>query len=563
MAKYPHVKKAERYAKDVVAGKRVACELTRQACERHLNDLKKTDWPYYFDMEAGEKVCKFAELLPHTKGRWANPGPNKSNLIELEPWQCFALAVPFGWKRKKDGRRRFRKVYDEISRKNGKSVLGAIVGLYMFAVDGEYGAEVYSGATSEKQAWEVFRPAQQMCRKSEGFKDRFGIEVNASNLNILENGSRFEPLIGKPGDGASPHCAIVDEFHEHQTADLYDTMETGMGARDQPLMFVITTAGDNLAGPCYEMRGHAIKVLQGVYEDDELFSMIFTVDEESEWKTVRGLKKANPNFGVSVNEDYLKAQVEDAKRRSVKQGAVKTKHCNLWVQARSAWMNMEAWRGCGEDMSLEDFHGEPCIVGLDLATKIDIASRVMVFPKDIDGKRHYYAFDHHYIPEETLMTSSIGQLSGWVQDGWISATEGNEIDFTQIEEDIVGEDGVLHSHDIDEIPYDPWQATQLAQRLQEAGGKVIEMRNLVQHMSPAMKELEAAVLSGRFHHNMSPVLTWMVSNVVAKEDAKENIYPRKERSENKIDGAVALIMAMNRAMVQEPERDSIYEQGII
>ena len=561
--KYPHVKRAERYARDVVKGRRIACELTRLACQRHIDDLERSKgkWPYRFDMAKAERICKFAELLPHTKGRWAAASQSG---IKLEAWQCFALAILFGWVRKKDGYRRFRKAYNEISRKNGKSVLGAIVGLYMFAADGEYGAEVYSGATTEKQAWEVFRPAKLMAKRTPAFCERFGVEVNASNLNIADTGSRFEPLIGNPGDGSSPHCAVVDEFHEHDRSDLYDTMETGMGARTQPMMYVITTAGDNLAGPCYEMRSHAAKVLRGVYQDDELFALIYTLDSEDEWKSVNGLKKANPNYDISVSADFLKARIADAKRRASKQGAVKTKHCNLWVQSRAAWMNMEAWHKAGDrTLRLESFRGEPCIAALDLASRIDIASRLLVFTEVIDGKTHYYAFDHHYIPEETLADSDIDQLPAWVEEGWITATEGNEIDFNTIEADIIGEDterhdwegGLASEFTIDEIAYDPWQATQLAQRFTEAGARPVEIRNTVQNFSPAMKELEAAVLSGRFHHQGSPVLTWMMSNVVAKEDAKENIYPRKERPEHKIDGAVALIMGISRAMAYNADPD--------
>lgn len=569
--KYPYVKKAEQYAKDVVSGKILTCELTRLACKRHLDDLqesKKPHFSYRFDPEKGEKICKFAELLPHTKGKWAVKREKGSNLIKLEPWQCFALAILFGWARKKDGTRRFRKSYKKIPRKNGKSILAAVVGLYMFALDGEYGAEVYAGATSESQAWEVFRPAKQMCEKTPAFCQRYGIEVNASNLCIPENGSRFVPLIGNPGDGGSPHCAIVDEFHEHVTSSLYDTMETGMGARSQPLMYVITTAGDNLAGPCYEMELHAEKVLKGAYDDDELFVLIYGIDAEEEWLTDQGLIKANPNLGVSVDADFLRSQVADAKRRANKQGRTKTKHFNCWVQARQAWMNLEAWRACEDrSLTLEDFRGQRAIAAFDLASRVDIASRALVFARDFDGKRHYYAFDHHYVPEDTLADTKIDQLPGWVIEGWVTATDGNEIDFGVIEDDFLGtevapgqrEDGVVSEFHIDEMAYDPWQAIQFAQRAEAAGATTVEIRPTVQNFSPAMKELEAAVLSGRFHHPGSPVLTWMIANVVIKEDKKENIYPNKERPENKIDGAVALIMAIARAMVLDYDDCSVYE----
>jgi phage terminase large subunit-like protein len=222
-----------------------------------------------------EKAAKFIQLLPHTKGEWAF----KRMPITLEAWQLFIVCCAFGWVQKGSKLRRFREVYTEIPRKNGKSAISAGVALYCFTCDNEFGAEVYSGATTEKQAWEVFRPARLMCKRTPLLVEAFGIEVNASNLNRPEDGARFEPLIGNPGDGASPHCAIVDEYHEHPTDSLYTTMLTGMGARRQPLMWAITTAGYNIEGPCYDKRREVIEMLNGTVPNEELFGVIYTVDE--------------------------------------------------------------------------------------------------------------------------------------------------------------------------------------------------------------------------------------------------------------------------------------------
>lgn len=291
---YPNVNAANQYARNVVRGKIPACQFVIQACQRHIDDMaaeKSKKFRYRFDKDMAEKAAKFIQLLPHTKGEWAF----KRMPITLEAWQLFIVCCAFGWVQKGSKLRRFREVYTEIPRKNGKSAISAGVALYCFTCDNEFGAEVYSGATTEKQAWEVFRPARLMCKRTPLLVEAFGIEVNASNLNRPEDGARFEPLIGNPGDGASPHCAIVDEYHEHPTDSLYTTMLTGMGARRQPLMWAITTAGYNIEGPCYDKRREVIEMLNGTVPNEELFGVIYTVDEGDDWTDPKVLEKANPN----------------------------------------------------------------------------------------------------------------------------------------------------------------------------------------------------------------------------------------------------------------------------
>lgn len=558
-----HVAAAERYARAVVKGEILACKWTLLACRRHLGDLGREgdpDFPYRFGAEAAERVCDFLELLPHTKGRWAagTPGQAGSNRIHLEAWQTFILCVLFGWLRTEGGTRRFRIAYICVPRKNGKSILAAGIGLYLLAADGEYGAEVYSGATTEKQAWEVFRPAKLMVERTADFRAAFGVDVHAKNLHILENGSRFEPVIGKPGDGASPSCAIVDEYHEHQTDELYDTMLTGMGAREQPLMLVITTAGSDTAGPCYHLQSEVQKVLEGALRDEELFGIVYTIDEGDSWTSEPALRKANPNYGVSIGADYLKSRVAEAERSSRKQNIVRTKHLNVWVGARSAWMNLEAWKRCADPTLREaDFAGERCWAGMDLASKVDIAATMKVFRREIGGEPHFYVFGRYYLPEEIADQPEKQHYQGWVHDGHLIATPGNIIDHGAIGDDLAGDASVFQ---LAELAYDPWGATQLALHLQEEHEiTVIEVPQRTSHLSEPMKWLEALVLAGRVHHDDDPVLHWMMSNVVAKMDANENIFPRKERPENKIDGVVALIMALGRALLEGGAESSIYE----
>ena len=547
---YPHCQDAVTYAYHVTKGHRVGCKQEIQACQRFLDDLE-SDFEFVFDLDLAEKACRFIENLPHTKGKWAARGMD----LTLEPWQKFIVCNLFGWINDA-GFRRYRKAYLKIPRKNGKSLLAAGIGHYMFAKDGEYGAEVYSLATTEKQAWEVFGPARLMAKRTDDYRKHFGIEVNAKNMNILKNGSKFEPLIGNPGDGASPSCSIVDEYHEHATDNALQTMETGMGAREQPLLLVITTAGDNISGPCFDMETECSKLLSGVFRDDRLFCVMYGIDEEDDWTTPEALKKANPNYDISVSGEFLLAQQAEAIRNAAKQNAFKRKHMNQWVGAHTAWLNMESVNRCAEPLEIADFVGDELIIPIDLASRIDITAVPKVFKREIDGKAHYYFFGQFYIPEETALDPKNLHYQKWINDGWLIATDGNEIDFNEIQADVKQ---AMDEYGARELTYDPWRATQLAQGLQAEGANIIEYRNTVANMSPPMYELQAAIESRRFHYDGNPVMTWMLSNVVAKIDAKDNIYPRKQKPENKIDGPVALIMAIGRFMAHDEQEQNPYE----
>ena len=541
---YPHTQDAIAYAHHIVKGHRAACKPVRQACQRFIDDFARESFPYKYSAEKADKVCRFIENLPHTKGKWAS----QKQSLSLESWQKFIICNLFGWVNAK-GFRRFREGYLKIPRKNGKSLLAAAIGHVMFSKDGEFGAEVYSGATTEKQAWEIFLPAKQMAQRTPEYSEFFGIEINAKSLTINENGSRFEPLIGKPGDGSSPSCALVDEYHEHSADDFVQTMKTGMGSREQPLLLAITTAGADISGPCYDMETECLKLLDGVHDDERVFALIYGLDDADDWTDPAMLEKANPNYDVSVSGEFLLAQQAEAIRNASKQNAFKRKHMNQWVGAHTAWLNMENVKRCvDEEMKIDDFIGEDLIIPVDLASRIDITAVPKVFMKLINGKMHYYAFCRFYLPEETILDPKNGHYQGWVNDGWLTATDGNEIDFNEIQADITAD---MDKYGAKEVTYDPWRATQLAQGLQAEGASIVEFRNTVQNMSPAMYELEAAIESGRFHYDGNPVLTWMLSNVIAKIDAKDNVYPRKSKPEHKIDGAVALIMALGRYMAHE------------
>jgi len=552
--KAKHVAQANAYARAVLSGKTPACEYVKQACRRHLSDLDRQgddDFAYTFSDDAAEHICRFAGNMMHVKGRdWAG------KRITLEDWQAFILCSVFGWLRKSNGMRRYRQMYCEIPRKNGKSILGAIIGLYMFAADGEPGAEVYSGATSEKQAWEVFSPARQMCLKNPGFASHFGIQVGAKNLSIPENGSKFEPVIGKPGDGSSPHCAIVDEYHEHDTPDLYDTMLTGMGARIQPLLCVITTAGVNTAGPCYAKRNEAVKVLSGVIEDDELFSLIYTIDEADDWTLPDSWQKANPNAGISIYQEFLDARRREAINTASRQNIVKCKHLNVWSNAGSAWINMVRWAQCASPEVMDEFAGEPCWIGVDLASKIDLTAMATIFRRG-DA---FHVFTKHYLPEETVMMPENAHYQAWQAEGYLTVTPGARTDYRYLKDDLIG---ISETFAVRELAYDPRESEMLMQEIREdVSFPCIEVVQSPTNISEPMKEFEALYMAGRLKHDNNPILNWQASNVVLRSSFTKAYYPSKERKENKIDGIVASIMALSRAMLVDDV--SIYEtRGLI
>lgn len=557
----PHCEAAYIYACHVVKGHKPACKEERKACQRFLDDLEREDWGYTLDLGLAERACRFIEKLPHTKGRWAARGER----LRLEPWQAFIVVNLFGWI-DGAGLRRFRDAYLRIPRKNGKSLLAAAIGMYMLCMDNEFGAEVYSGATSEKQALEVFAPAWHMVKRTPALTDRFGIEPlgkqRPSGLVILSTGSKFEPLIGSPGDGSSPSCAIVDEYHEHDTDHLVETMETGMGAREQPLLLKITTAGNNYSGPCYMAEVEYKKLLDKVFVDERAFVLIYGIDPDDDWSTEEALVKANPNIGISVGREFLEGLRRQALRNPAKQNAFRRKHLNQWTGTAGSGIDMDAWSKCGDSsMRIEDFSAHRCMIVLDLASRLDITVALKLFSwmgPDRQGKevRFYAAFPTFYLPAETVMDPSNDRYQAWVNADLMRVTEGEEIDFNEIQVDVGGE---LATYDVAEVVYDPWRAVQLAQGLAAAGAMTVEWRGTPGNNTPAIRELEGAIASGRFRHPDHPVLNWMASNIVFREGAQETLRPMKEKPENKIDGIVAAIMGVGRFVFYDGDGTEIPE----
>lgn len=565
----PYVVKYLRYIEDVQTGRQVAGSLIIDAANRAVRDLERQDskdFPYIFDVSKAHRACAFIEKLPHIKGVWANKGQR----ISLEDWQCFLICSIFGWVFSRDvdiggavieaGNRRFRSAYVEVARKNAKSTIAAAIGLYMTVADGEQGAECYSAATTRKQAAIVWKVAKQMVQKSPALRDKFHVEVTAHTISTIRTAGVFEALHsqGETLDGLNVHFASVDELHAHKTREVFDVLETAMGSRSQPLQFNITTAGFNRAGVCFEVRGYAVKVLSGVIEDDQFFALVYTLDEGDDPFLEDNWIKANPNYGISVSPLDMRALARKAKETPSAQNNFLTKRLNIWCNAETAWMSMQKWDACADHaMKESDFINDPCVIGVDIASKIDLTAAVRLYLRwDNAGQLHLYCFPTFWLPEETIKEDRRNsQYFGWHRRGLLRSTPGNVIDMDEIESRM--SEWYDTRTDCREIAYDPaHNATQWASHLGEDGLPMVEVRPTVLNFSEPMKWLEALVRDGRFHHDGNEIMTWCISNVVVKWDLKDNIYPRKEREENKIDGAVALISAVNRAIAHDEGQES-------
>ena len=540
MAMRDYVGIAEKYARDVISGKIVACHWVKQACLRQLDDLANGVPGFQFSVAFASRACVFIEHLRHIKGALAG------TRIILEPWQIFILTTVFGWV---DGekKRRFRHVYIEVPRGNGKSALSSGVALYALAADGEGGAECYTFATTRDQARIVFDTSKAMVSMSPDLAREFGLTKQAHSVTVMKTGSVLMPKSaeGSTLDGLNTHIAVIDELHAHKTRELYDVVVTSLGKRRQPLLWVITTAGFDNAGICYEVRTMVTRVLDRTVIDDAQFGIIYTIDPDDDWRTEAALKKANPNWGVSVMPAEVMRLQRTAMELPSSQNNFKTKHLDVWCSASAAWMDLNAWAACEDTgLDLADFEGCPCWIGLDLAAKNDITAKVRLFPYK-DG---FAVFAEYYLPKVSIEKATNSQYSGWEIEGRLTATDGAMTDMKVVEEGL-RED--LSRFDVQAIGFDPWNALSLSTSLANDGAPMVEYRNTVEKFSDPMKRVEAMVQGGKLRHGDDPVMRWMMGNVVAKRDAKDNIFPRKERYENKIDGVVALIMAVGLAGVPE------------
>jgi phage terminase large subunit-like protein len=508
---------------------------------------------FVFDERAATVAVNFFErLLVHSKGEWAGLP------FKLQDWQRdFIIRPLFGWKRA-DGTRRYRTAYIEIPRKNGKSTLCAGIALYLLFADGEPGAEVYSAAADREQAAIVFDEAKSMVTASRELSKRSAVYKRS----IVSNGERSVYRVLSADaftkHGLNAHGIIFDELHAQQNRELWDVLKTSTGARRQPLTVAITTAGYDRNSVCWEQHEYARQVMDGTIEDDTFFAYIAAADQEDDWQDPAVWAKANPGLGATVKEEYLQNEAKVAANTPAYQNTFRRLHLNQWTQQETRWLSIDAWDKCAQDVNVEALGGRTCYAALDLASTTDIAALALVFP-DGETPECYDVLPFFWIPGDNILDRVRRDkvpYDAWVRQGLVIATEGNVIDYLAI---MVKLDELARRFDIKEVAYDRWGATKLVQELQDGGLEVIPFGQGFASMSPPTKELLNLVLSGRLRHGGNPVLRWMANNMVVRQDPAGNVKPDKSKSTEKIDGLVALIMAVDRA-TRNDDSDSVYEE---
>lgn len=506
---------------------------------------------YWFDERAAVVVERFFErTLLHTVGEWAG------RPFVLEGWQRQIVRDVFGWKREADGLRRYRRVYIEIPRKNGKSTLAAGLALYMLLADGEAGAQVYSVAADRDQAAIVFDQARLMVERSPYLARE--AQVYKRSIVQLKTASSYKVLSADvpTKHGLNASAIIFDELHAQPNRDLWDVMTTSQASRRQPLLVAITTAGYDRTSICWEQHEYARQVAAGIVEDPEQYVFIAAAESEDDWTLEETWRKANPNYGVSVKPDYLAAEAARAQQTPAYQNTFRRLHLNQWTQQLERWLDMTAWDRCDVSFTESELAGRRCYGGLDLASSSDVAAFVMVFPLDDD---RYAVLPRFWIPRENMIERARRDrvpYDAWVRDGHMQATDGDVIDFGVICRDI---EALGQRFDIREIAFDRWGAVQVSQTLSGAGFEMVQFGQGFASMAAPTKELLRLVLSRSLAHGGQPVLRWMADNMTVQQDPAGNVKPDKKKSREKIDGIVALIMGLDRATRHGNGGRSVYE----
>ena len=518
--------------------------------------MARKTWTDRFDEEAADRAVRFfSRYLRHTKGRWAG------GAFALERWQRDIVREVFGQKRE-DGTRRYRRAYIEVPRKNGKSTLCAGVALLLLFADNEPGAEIYSAAADRKQAAIVFETAKAMVEASPKLRER--AKVYRHSIYVPKTGCRYEVLSADAytKHGLNAHGIIFDELHAQPNRELWDVLTTSVGARVQPLIMAITTAGYDRQSVCYEQHDYAERVAKGVVDDPSFFAFIAAADADADWRKPSVWKQANPSLGVTITKDYLRQEAKRAEQVPAYQNTFRRLHLNQWTQQEDRLIDMAAWDASSGTVDSEALRGQLCYGGLDLANTTDVAAFVLNFPPKEEGAPHDI-LPFFWIPEDNMRDRSLRDrvpYDAWVRDGLMKATPGNVIDHSTILKDI---EALGEKYNISEIAYDRWGATQISIQLQDAGFTIAQMGQGFKDMSPPTKELVRLTLAKLLRHGGHPVLRWMCDNLEARTDPAGNLKPDKAKSREKIDGMVALIMALDRSLRHESTRSVYEDRGIV
>ena len=516
------------YVADVISGRLPSCRMVILACQRYLDDWKRED--LYFDWKAVKKFVAFSSSLKHFKGEFAG------RPIDLEPWQIFIAANVFGWKKKATGKRRYTYADVFVPRKNGKTTFAAVLALYCMMLDGESGAEVYAAAVDREQARICFEASKELISVS--MFSRL-VKTYTSSLVYQKTASSYKPLSKetKNKDGLNPSCAVCDERHAWQTNEIYEVLKTGIGARSQPLIFSISTAGNDTSLPYFSDIKFLKEVMLGIKEKDNHFIMLYTPDDEDAWDDPMTWHKVNPNYGISLSPTYMENEYLEAKQKGgTVLAAFCTKNLNKWVDAPTVWIADDTVKENNHDLDESQLLGEECYVGIDIASKTDLTCASFYFPR-------YNAFKYLYIIPEAKVIELEDRVDyrRWAEQGWVTVAPGKVIDEEWYLERLKIE---LDKYNIKCIAYDPWGMWNMIQKFGRYTEVLLEYQQSIRYMSVPTKWLESSVLKSELNFMHNPILRWNMQNVVIYTDPNANIKLDKARSRNKIDGVVATVNAI-------------------
>ncbi|MCH4108360.1 MAG: terminase large subunit [Lachnospiraceae bacterium] len=512
----------------------------------------------HYDAAKADRAVKFIEMLRHTKGKWAG------KRFWLLPWQEKIIRDLFGIV-KPDGNRQFRTAYIEIGKKNGKSELAAAVALYLLYADNEPSAEVYGAAADRQQASIVFDVAHQMVNMTPALLKRSKIMAASKRIVNYSNAGFYQVLSAEVGTkhGLNVSGLVLDEVHAQPTRKLYDVLTQGSGdAREQPLYFLITTAGTDKNSICYELHQKAKDILSGQRVDHTFYPVVYGLEEDEDWHDEKNWYKANPSLGQTIDIERVREHYHEAMENPAEEAVFKQLRLNMWVSSTTAFIPEQVFDQGNEPIDLDSLKGRECYGGLDLSSTGDITALVLMFPPR-DETEKYICLPFFWVPEDTIpirVRRASVPYDVWVKQGYMKATEGNVIDYNFIEKFILD---LYKIYNIKEIAVDRWNATQLIINLQDDGLTMVPFGQGFKDMSAPTKEFYKLMMEGKIIHGGNPVLRWMALNVVVDRDAADNIKPTKAKSPEKIDGIVASIMALDRCIRQE-QAESVYDsRGLI
>lgn len=541
------------YAKRVSDGEIPAGKWHRLACDRHLRDLADEGARWIYRPELANKAFGIFGLCRHFKGEWAG------ERIRLEPWQQFIIGSLMGWVDKDTGLRRFRNAFVELPRGNGKSTLaGGLLLLFAF-FDGEGGAEAYSVATKKDQARISFQAGRQMLLRSSALKKH--VTIGKYNVHNPVTESKMEALGADADtlDGLRPAIVVMDEVHKIPNSDLGDVMESGMGTRRQPLMFEITTAGEDDQSVYGQHHLLTTRVLDGTIQLDQWFGFIAAADPEDDWTLEATARKANPNYGISIKPAFIKSEVEKALANPAEERKVRRLYLGQKVQRLEGYFSVEDFKACPELPDEAELRRCPCWIGLDLSSSIDVTAAVIVWklPNGEIGLLPYF-----WLPEDNLEDRGRRDRIPYPlykDQGWLKTTEGNVIDRIVVRRDVAA---LAKAWKAKAVCYDPWHAQELVQALQDEDRVVVApIRQNFEHLNQQMKTLQATILQRRIRHDHNPLMTLMVGNTATREDDKGNVMPSKKRSRGRIDGVQAALNALTQIAVRPHGGLEVYHIG--